>query len=257
MIQNKRIRAGTLARLGIIFCIVVVSICLCVAVAPCLVGYSEEDPSQGSAAALDYIGRALLEYYKTYGTLPPANVLSKEGKPLYSWRVLILRLGFLSDHPFYDGFRLDEPWDSPHNKPFSEKTPRCFLPGFFGTNDPPGLTRYQVLVGPGTPFERPGLGLHDFTHGVRNTILVVEGKQPVPWSKPADLIYEPNRPLPELRCEYSKPVFFLCHRIGDRAGFNAVFADGTTKYIHSDSDETMLRALMTGNASEKVQALDR
>jgi hypothetical protein len=58
----------------------------------------------------------------------------------------------------------------------------------------------QVFVGPGTPFEiaeGPRV-VEDFPDGSHETILVIEAAEPVPWTKPADLDYSPDRPLPSL-----------------------------------------------------------
>ena len=55
-----------------------------------------------------------------------------------------------------------------------------------------------MLVGKGTAFEgTQGLSLeNDFPDGTANTILVVEAGEAVPWTKPADLAYDPDGPLP-------------------------------------------------------------
>ena len=67
---------------------------------------------------------AILDYEKAHGTLPPAYIADKDGKPLLSWRVLILP--YLDCKDLYDQFHLDEPWDSDHNKQLIEK-----MPGFY------------------------------------------------------------------------------------------------------------------------------
>jgi hypothetical protein len=114
------------------------------------------------------------------------------------------------------------------------------------------LARYQVFVGPGTAFERDGLTFEDFPDGLANTILVVEGGEPVPWSKPAELAYDPAKPLPALGGLYTKPVHFLGYEVRRKPGFNALFADGTVRFIPSDTDETIIRALITRNGGELV-----
>src|SRR5438067_2250340 len=60
------------------------------------------------------IGLALHRYYQAHGGLPPAAVQSKDGRPLYSWRVLVLP--YLEEQALYEQFDLDEPWDGPHNR---------------------------------------------------------------------------------------------------------------------------------------------
>lgn len=140
----------------------------------------------------------------------------------------------------------NEPWDSLANKPLAEKTPRYYEPVRSG-QDRPGLTRYQVLVGPGTAFERDGLSWADFSKGPANTFLVVEAAEPVPWSKPVDLAYDPNGPLPAMQCPYRKPVKYWCWELGSQAGFNATFADGSIRFIPADTDEKTIRQMITRN----------
>jgi hypothetical protein len=188
-----------------------------------------------SAYSLKNIGQALRLYQEDNGRLPPAVVRGKNGEPLYSWRVLLLP--YLDYDTLYEQFRLDEPWDGEHNRKFLEQAPRCYVPGLGGDDDP-GLTRYQLLVGPGTAFER----------GEGTTILVVEAGQPVPWSKPVDLTYDPGGPLPPLGGVFGKPVHFLCYELWRNPGFNAYFGDGSARFIRSDTDESTIRGLIAGKA---------
>jgi hypothetical protein len=52
-------------------------------------------------------------YHGEHGRLPPAAVCGPDGTPLLSWRVLILP--FIEQQALYRQFKLDEPWDGPHN----------------------------------------------------------------------------------------------------------------------------------------------
>src|SRR5262245_53734413 len=76
-----------------------------------------------SAYNLRQIGLALLNYHQAHrGRLPPAAVRDKDDRPLLSWRVLLLP--YLEHDDLYAQFKLDEPWDGPHNKALLEKMPR-------------------------------------------------------------------------------------------------------------------------------------
>jgi hypothetical protein len=202
-----------------------------------------------SAVSLKEIAIALHNYHSVHDHFPPAVVRDKNGQPLYSWRVLLLP--YLEQDILYRKFKLDEPWDSPHNSQFLEPTPKCYVPRF-GGNNPPGMTRYQVFVGPGTVFEHDGLTLDDITDGTAETLLVVEAGDPVPWSKPEDLTYSPDVPLPSLGGVFTKPVHFLGREIKRKPGFVAVFVDGTPRFIADDTDEVTIRSLITRNGGEKV-----
>ena len=76
---------------------------------------------------LHQIAIALLNYQDVHGRLPPAVVKSKDGKPLLSWRVLILP--YLGEGNLYKEFKPDEAWDGPHNKPLLSSMPKVFAAG--------------------------------------------------------------------------------------------------------------------------------
>ena len=183
-----------------------------------------------SANNLKQIGLAMHNYLSTHGTFPPAAVYSRDGKPLYSWRVLLLP--YLQHNDLYKQFRLDEPWDGPNNKRLLSQMPTVY-------RDPAGVpgdnssTAYQVIVGKDAAFEgTQGMRLTDFTNGTSNTILAAEAAVAVPWTKPDDLSYAPDGPLPR----------FSDHLSG---GFNALFADGSVRTIAKDTKEHVLRSFLT------------
>jgi hypothetical protein len=167
-------------------------------------------------------------------------VYGKDGKPLLSWRVLILP--YIEEDGLFKEFRLDEPWDSPHNIRLLSRMPRTFAP-------PPGKvekvpahhTVIHVFVGERAAFEgREGLSLEtDFPDGTSNTILVIEGGEPVPWTKPEELPFDPYGPLPEL---------FSLFKGGYRAGM----ADGSMRFIQKDISEATLRAAITRNGGDDL-----
>src|SRR5205823_2150780 len=71
------------------------------------------------------IGRAFQAYGDDHKQrLPPAAVRDPEGRPLLSWRVLLL--SYLGDEDLFLQFRLDEPWDSPHNRTLLPRMPDVY-----------------------------------------------------------------------------------------------------------------------------------
>jgi hypothetical protein len=183
---------------------------------------------------LKRIGLAMHIYNDDKGTLPPAAIASKDGQLLLSWRVLILP--YLEEGNLYNEFHLDEPWDSPRNLRLLPRMPKPYASRSRRDTSKPYTTHYQVFVGRGTAFERGrGLRLKDgFPDGNSNTLLVVEATGTVPWTKPADLPYEPGQPLPELGSLL--PDSFL-----------ALMVDGSMRQIQRDVREETLRGLVTRN----------
>jgi hypothetical protein len=182
---------------------------------------------------------AMLAYHEENKCLPPAAVYSKEGRPLLSWRVLVLP--YLEQEALFKEFHLDEPWDSPHNL---RLLPR--MPMTYGSDADLGSTRahrthYQVFVGKGTAFEgRQGLSLtNDFPDGTSNTVLIVDAAEAVPWTKPQDLPYASGQPLPALG-----------HL--PREVFQVVLADSVPRAINRQLNERTLRAAITRNGGEEL-----
>jgi hypothetical protein len=196
-----------------------------------------------SSNHLKQIFLAFHDYHDKYGVFPPATVYSKDGKtPLYSWRVAILP--FLDDgedslEKLQKEFKLDEAWDSENNKKLLDKMPKVYAP-MSGKPKDKTATHYQVLVGGGAMFDdKKELRTADVTDGEANTIMIVEAEEAVPWTKPDDLTYDPDKPLPKFGGLFND-------------GFHAMFADGKVRFIKKDTDEKLLRALITKAGGEKV-----
>jgi len=223
--------------LGVVGCMLTVPLLLAGLLVPAIQKTREAANRMSCANNLKQLALAMQSYHDANGRLPPAIVRGKDGKPLYSWRVLLLP--FLDEDALYKQFKLDEPWDSPNNIQLLTKMPRVFRDPSV-SDSAASETVYQVLVGPKTAFENPdGLNMLSFTDGLANTILIVEAAKAVPWSRPDDLPSQPNGPLPGLGG----------HHVN---GFNAVFADGSVHFIPGNTSEPLLRGLITRNGGEKV-----
>jgi hypothetical protein len=182
----------------------------------------------------------MLAYQDEHGRLPPAVVYGTYGEPLYSWRVLILP--YIEQRELYQQFHLDETWDSPHNIQLLPRMPATYAPPPGKVKKvPPNHSVCHVFVGKGAAFEgREGLHLpEDFPDGTSNTLLLVEAGQPVPWTAPEDLVYDPAGPLPDLRGLF-------------KHGFRASMADGSRRFIPNEMSETTLRSVITRNGGEKL-----
>jgi Protein of unknown function (DUF1559) len=181
---------------------------------------------------------------QSHGQLPPAAVRAKDGKPLLSWRVAILP--FLNEEDLYREFRVEEAWDSPHHLQLLKRMPLAFRSS--DPTAPEDQTFLRVFVGPGTAFERDGLRLPaDFPDGTADTFLVVEAATPVPWTKPEELVYDPNGPPPEL----GAPKPWNGWRRSPARLFHAGFADGGIRnYPTGQMPESAIRAFITRNGGE-------
>jgi WD40 repeat protein len=165
--------------------------------------------------------------------LPGAAIYTPDGRPLLSWRVALLPA--LHQHALYERFKLDEPWDSPHNRELLRFMPKVFE--VRGAPTPgPFMTFYRVFVGPGALFEADParrIRFSDIRDDPESTFLVVEAAEPVEWTRPDELSFAPDRPLPRLGGVVAE-------------GFQACSANGAVRFFKKEiyDDEKALRALI-------------
>ncbi len=196
---------------------------------------------------LKQIGLALHNFHAANGHFP-ADIRSKDGKPLLSWRVQILP--FIEQQALFHEFHLDEPWDSPHNRDLAARMPSVFAHPM--TNDVPDMTFYRGFMGKQAIFDPKvpeGVGLPSITDGTSNTLAVVEAKEAVPWTKPeSDVPFDAGAKLEEIPA--------LLEKLGGQfpGGFNALFCDGSVRFIKESVNPVIFKALITRDAGEVVAA---
>ncbi|MGI9471017.1 MAG: DUF1559 domain-containing protein [Rubripirellula sp.] len=188
---------------------------------------------------LKQVGLAFHNHHSAYKKLPAATITDEQGNPLLSWRVALLP--FLGEQELYDQFRLDEPWDSPHNIQFS----KLDLPFFQDPSLPlpPGMTVFHALIGDGYALNSDGeTKFREFLDGLSNTILVVEAdaSQAVPWTSPERLELDVQDPLSQMGHIH-------------QGGFHVLMADGAVIFITHAIDEDLFRALLTKAGKEALQ----
>jgi prepilin-type processing-associated H-X9-DG protein len=188
---------------------------------------------------LKQIGLALHNYESHFGCLPPVATTDKDGRPLLSWRVLILP--YLETGVLYSEFHLDEPWDSPHNLALLERMPYVFACPSDSKLEP-GMTGYQAIIGHNTAFtdDAKPVTFGEITDGLQQTLVIGESNRRAPWTKPEDLRFN------------MKLGTVLLGSAHQPDGFNALFADGSVRYLTSSVKPDVIRALATRNGNEKV-----
>lgn len=132
------------------------------------------------------ISLALQQYHDVYGTYPPPFVADNNGKPLHSWRVLILP--FIEQGNLYRKYRFDEPWDGPNNSKLHDIALSIYCCPARSATQPLIETSYTVVVGPTTVFPGGYSRTADIVDGPSKTILVVEiANSGIHWMEPRDI----------------------------------------------------------------------
>lgn len=182
---------------------------------------------------------ALHNYHDINGSLPPPYTWDAAGKPLHSWRVLILP--YLEGQALYQQIRLDEPWDSAHNRAFHDiQIPLFRCPSVPNSTDATLNCSYSLVIGEGTAFpERRAMKFSDLKDALGNIAILVERRDLVCWMNPGVEIplVQAQRGVADKR-EDEYPVGSY------HSGMvNIGFADGTIRHVANTVPPETLRAM--------------
>jgi len=183
---------------------------------------------------------ALHSYAAVEGSFPPHATYDDQGRPLLSWRVHMLP--YMGQTEIYEQFRLDEPWDSPHNQALIPQMPEVFLDASSTLTVAEGRTHYLGVVGARQAFsgDRRGRAFAEFTDGTSNTLLAVQAgdDKATIWTKPDD--WAPG----------DAPQAAHLGKSLHPGGFLAAFADGSVQFLLAEIDGESLRGLTTIDGGE-------
>jgi hypothetical protein len=194
---------------------------------------------------LRQISMAMQRYHDQHGHFPPAYVADESGKPMHSWRVLLLP--YLGQQALYAQYDMKLPWDDPKNRLVAAQ-----MPDVYGCHSDPDTfrlleTSYVVLTGEATMF--PGAkhtARVNLVDGASQTILVVEAAGcGIGWTEPRDLDVKGARLLINNR---RNPTIASKHA----DGANVIMADGNVYYLHDGTPQDVLTELSTIDGGEKV-----
>lgn len=106
---------------------------------------SDSDPLRHAEISMQMVAKALASYEQKHGQYPPAVVYDGQGKPMHSWRALIL--DELGEEKLAMAYRMDEPWDSPANLTLAGYRPWDYRTYYEETSKPPVTSLHLVTVG--------------------------------------------------------------------------------------------------------------
>jgi type II secretory pathway pseudopilin PulG len=191
---------------------------------------------------LKQIGIALRNYEEAYGSFPPAYTVDADGKPLHSWRTLILP--YMEQKPLYDKIDLSKPWDDPANRTAYETKVSIFAcPSFTG---PDFHTTYLAAVGPTSCLQAGQPRLRsEITDDAGLTLIVVEvdASRAVHWMSPTDV------------SEHEAVDSAAADRLPHPSGSQALFADGGIRFLEAKIKPATLGAMISiaGNDDELAE----
>jgi len=170
---------------------------------------------------------------------PEPAIVDGQGRALLSWRVAVLP--YLGQEELFKQFRLNEPWDSEHNRRLINRMPEVFSSSLIDPQS--GLTTYLAVVGPGYILDpKLPVKLSSVTDGLSSTVLLVDvvPEHAVPWTKPQDWAPDQEDPFKKL----VRP---------GQAEFTVLMADGTPRRLSTADGLERFRALLTRAGGEIIK----
>ncbi len=192
------------------------------------------------------LGLALQNYHDEHGTFPPAYIADADGKPMHSWRVLILP--YLEEQELYAKYRFDQPWNGPHNRELAKRhqLSQYVCPAADGTS---GETSYVAVVGPETMWPgAKGKHIDDIRDGTSKTIAIIEtANSGIHWMEPRDLtLDEALRGVNSAK----RPCISSHHP----SGANVIWGDAHVSFLPNGLPPETLRELLTASGREHAES---
>lgn len=194
---------------------------------------------------------AMYLYHAQHGRLPPPYIADKAGRPMRSWRVLLLP--YLGYDELYSQYNFEEPWNGPNNSKLKNKMPDiCRCPNVSEANS--SQTNYFVVAGASTAFPaNQSVAIEKFAGGTdgqltltddpTTTALVIESAtRTTNWLEPNDIVLEEVLE----NGEFERMLDECC----DPAGVGVVFADGKYIRVSAQPSPEDLRSMWTIQGGE-------
>ncbi len=201
------------------------------------------------------IGLALHNYHDVHGQFPPAAIGPHDvpRRRQFSWMVAILP--YLEQNALYEALRLDLPWDHPHNAAVLQIAPTTLFCPSDATSSTTqegwpktsyvAITGADVTHGPGDVrgiigFDR-GLSCAEIVDGTSNTLLVGEVIDGGPW-------FAGGSGTARRIDDWIENKTWSYHP----GGGNFAMADGSVRFLSSNTDVRTLRHLATAQGMEEI-----
>ncbi len=192
------------------------------------------------------IQSALSAYESTYHVLPPACTVDANGKPLHSWRTLLLP--YLGHQKLYETIDLSKPWNDPANKEAYEATllSYCCPATKFPTGETvfhSKKTTYMAVLAPDSCFSLlEPRKLSDIEDRRDETIMLVEvaPQSAVHWMAPVDAD------------EKMVLNFGVDPKLPHTGGGYVAMADGSVRFLSINMPRDKIRAIISIAGHESV-----
>lgn len=200
---------------------------------------AERERQQAKKRPLMRLGIAAHMHHEIFKMFPFPNGRSdapQNEKDKLSWRVHLLP--FLDQEELYAKFKLNEPWDSEHNKALLMEMPDIYK---LDEATKPGHTQYVAPEGKHFIVDADRVAnVESVTDPFSQSIMVlmVKPEQAQPWTKPGGFEIDPEK---------AKDVLYQ-----DDNRFLALFCDGSVRWLDAQLDADSFKALLTISGADVV-----
>jgi hypothetical protein len=199
---------------------------------------------EGNLATISLL---LQNYARIKHHFPPSTLLDSQGKPLHSWRLLVLETAGAPLDSLFQQADLTVPWNHARNKHLHD-----LMPGFYrcpNHGSDSADTSYLAIVGPGTTFPigsttRPSEITDDMTLQIGETT-----RKGVCWLAPVDL------DVRNMGFTVDCPAGD-CLSSHDPSGAGALYVDGTRRRVTANTPPEILRAATTIHGGKRISRED-
>ena len=185
------------------------------------------------------------------GTFTPAYFADKHGRPMHSWRVLILPYfeAPTETQAIYNEYNFNEPWDGPNKRRLIARMPELFRCPYARDDRavPTGTTNYVAVVGDHTAWPSAvGRSMAEIADGLNNTIMFVETTgRGIAWTEPGDLDFD----CLDFAINSSSGYGVAS---GRPDGETVLISDGSVRVLPQSANSTLLRSWLTVDGGEPV-----
>jgi hypothetical protein len=189
----------------------------------------------------------LHNYHDVFGMFPPAYIADDAGRPVHSWRILVLP--YLGAETAYEKYDFASPWHSAANRSLIDSLGSYPYKCPSAPPENATMTDFLAVVGRDTVWPPDGscVRIPDISDGTTNTIQFgeVDGSG-IHRAEPRDfhtlqMSFEVN---PTSGQGFSSPHPGIAF---------AIFADGSVKALRTGISEEIVRAMVTRNGGETVK----
>ena len=189
---------------------------------------SEVTAASDAEAKARKITIALLNYHDEHREFPPAVTKDANGKPLHSWRTLLLKHMDCADYRKID---FDKPWNDPANLAVLKSIDaRNYFGASRGDRERVNTGFVAVVADDTVLREGKSIRIRDVRAGTSNTAVVIElESSDIPWYEPRDVSPEKARDM--------------IRNSSYEGGIAVGYVDGTARMIRQELSDEVAKEL--------------